>query len=173
MKLTISHRTTYTYSKPVWLERHVLRLRPRSDGIQRLHRFTLDVEPKPAMVSDALDAHGNAVTYVWFRGIADRLTVANTSEVETLRTNAFDYLLDLKAETLPLNADNLTSPPAVHPAQPAHDETIVQFARGIAEEAGGRTLDFLHALNTRIHGVFGKIIRENGVAWEPHVTLAR
>ncbi len=45
MLYTITHTTTYTYSQPVTLAPHTLRLRPRSDGHQTLQSFELTVTP--------------------------------------------------------------------------------------------------------------------------------
>lgn len=175
MRIRITHTTTYSYSKPIWLEQHIVRLRPRCDGTQRLLRFELQVEPRPTVFADTLDAEGNAVAQICFRGVAERLTVASTVEVETLRTNPFDYFLDPAAESLPFHAgdEHLARRLPRQYIRPDGDATVAQFARGIAEESGWRTLDFLSTLNTRIHSAFGRIIREKGIPWEPAVTLAR
>ncbi|MGH7887724.1 MAG: transglutaminase N-terminal domain-containing protein [Candidatus Binatia bacterium] len=36
MYFQISRKTTYTYSRPVFLQPHRLRLRPRCDGVQTM-----------------------------------------------------------------------------------------------------------------------------------------
>ena len=59
MYFEITHRTTYTYNRPVFLEAHCLRLRPRSDGQQNLAYFDLEVVPAPLGSSDGIDLDGN------------------------------------------------------------------------------------------------------------------
>ena len=90
MRMSITHSTTYTYAQPVSLAAHVIRLRPRCDGALWLIHFDIRIEPRPSALSQCFDLEGNTVTHV-----------ASRSEVETLRTNASDYLLDPHAWRLP------------------------------------------------------------------------
>jgi transglutaminase-like putative cysteine protease len=92
MNLVVAHTAAYGYSTPVSLRPHVFRLRPRCDPALRLLDYNLKIEPKPVSLADCLDAEGNSVTHTWFTG-TDRLTITSKFEVETLRTNPFDYLL--------------------------------------------------------------------------------
>jgi transglutaminase-like putative cysteine protease len=101
MKFSITHSTTYTYALPVQLAPHVVRLRPRCDGALWLLHFDICIEPQASALSQCLDLEGNTVTHAWFDGKTERLSVTSRSEVETLRTNAFDYLLDPSAWRLP------------------------------------------------------------------------
>ena len=43
MILVIEHLTCFTYSRPVFLEPHILRLRPRCDWNQRLLDFEMEI----------------------------------------------------------------------------------------------------------------------------------
>ena len=72
MFFLITHATRYEYSKRVLLDPHVLRLRPRADGTQRVVRFELQVEPKPLAMPEGLDLEGNPVAEPWFDGGAWR-----------------------------------------------------------------------------------------------------
>ena len=101
MRMSITHSTTYTYAQPVSLAAHVIRLRPRCDGVLLLIHFDIRIKPRPSALSQCFDLEGNTVTHAWFDGKTDRLHVASRSEVETLRTKASDYLLDPHAWRLP------------------------------------------------------------------------
>ena len=104
MHFRVRHTTRYRYSKPVFLEPHTVRLRPRCDGSQRLQRFQLRIDPEPAIFTEVLDSEGNDVAYTWFEATAEELLVDSEFEVETLRENPFDYImLDDKANHLPLS----------------------------------------------------------------------
>ena len=92
MIFRITHTTRYDYSQPVFLEPHQLRLRPRSDGTQRVNQFALRIEPEPVSLTEALDAEGNALTNVHFAGTTQQLLIEMQCEVETLRTNPFDFI---------------------------------------------------------------------------------
>ena len=53
MRLSVTHTSTFSYDAPVYLEPHVIRLRPRSDGAQRLCQYRLSIDPQPAGSSDS------------------------------------------------------------------------------------------------------------------------
>jgi hypothetical protein len=63
------------YSRPVFLEPHMLKLRPRCDGMQNLTQFEWRVEPRPAGASDGIDLDGNASANVWFEGLTETLAI--------------------------------------------------------------------------------------------------
>ena len=102
MNLIVTHTSRYSYSKPVWLQPQIIRLRPRCDGALRLERFDIDIAPKPVAVSACLDIEGNSVIHAWFGDKATQLEIVTHFEVETGRTNPFDYLLDSSADMLPI-----------------------------------------------------------------------
>lgn len=83
MKLSIRHRTLYRYSRPVWLDPHWLRVRPRSDGCQRLVSQTIHFDPAPAERRCFVDAWGNSIDRLGFEGPTDRFDVDVSLEVET------------------------------------------------------------------------------------------
>ena len=171
MKISITHSTTYTYALPVQLAPHVVRLRPRCDGALWLLRFEIRIEPQPSALSQCLDLEGNTVTHAWFDGKTERLSVTSRSEVETLRTNAPDYLLDPSASRLPPRytggLEMLLAPYSLR----AKSDDVGKFAQEIANEASGFTLDFLDRLNRRLHETCSHIIRETGRPQASEYTL--
>ena len=170
----IAHTTTYHFSRPVHLESHTIRLRPRCDASQRLDRFELLIEPRPAGLSEHLDLEGNCVAQAWFIGVGDSLAVMARSRVETLRPNPFDYVLgDPSADRLPMAyVDPLEPSLAPYRLRDEPDASVDRFAGSVADEAGGRPLTFLTALNRRIFQMCQVTIREEGAPLPPRVTLA-
>jgi transglutaminase-like putative cysteine protease len=172
MRISITHSTTYTYAKPVLLAPHVIRLRPRCDGALWLTHFDIRIEPQPSVLSQCFDLEGNTVSHAWFDGKTDRLHVTSRSEVETLRTNASDYLLDPQASRLPprysAGLEGLLAP---YRLRAESDGQVDQFAQEIADEAGGNTLYFLDGLSRRLYETCSRIIRETGKPQEPAFTL--
>ncbi len=98
----ISHHTRYDFSRPVFLEPHLLRLLPRPDACQRVRALEVEISPEPAGRSPCTDLSGNAVLSVWFSGLTDHLDVHVAASVETLRKNPFDYLLEARQSVLPV-----------------------------------------------------------------------
>ncbi len=154
MLFRISHATRYAYSRPVFLEPHTLRLRPKSGSSQRLLHYSLDIDPEPVVLTEAEDSEGNDVAIAWFEGTTDHLIVRVGFEVQTRRGNPFDYLpADLEQSRLPLKypdpEQRLLQP---YLASSSNKDGIVgDFAFSIAKDAGLEALPFLHALNGEIY----------------------
>lgn len=173
MLFQVTHVTEYSYSRPVFLEPHVIRLRPRSDGTQQLRNFHMTINPPPDGMTECLDIEGNATVQAWFSNSTESLRIATEFLLETCRTNPFDFIF---AET---SAENL---PVKYSAQAARllepyrdavgtDTTLIEFAEDIARECGGKTLACLDLLTRRIYQDFECIIRETGEPAPPQLTL--
>mgnify|MGYP002619702342 CR=1 FL=1 len=174
MLFRVTHSTCYTYSRPVFLEPHFLRMRPRQDPFQRLLRYELAVDPAPAGQSESLDANGNAVTQLWFNGEIGSVTITVSSETEALMSNPFDFLLPPEeALRLPMHYGSATAALMPCRERPIEMDSVVRFAAGIAEDAGGQSVNFLNILNTRIYEMLEQEVREEGPAHAADETLER
>ena len=167
MRYNIVHTTTYTYDRSVSLQPHVIRLRPRCDGCQTLRSFSLDVIPEPAGIYQIIDLEGNAVVRIWFREPKDQLCFKVTSEVETHRTNPFDFLLEPWAATLPIDypaslLSNLQPYFQRYGSTSYVDPVAAQLAQEVHQSVAGDTVAFLTELNQRIHRNCQHTIRETG-----------
>jgi len=173
MYFRVSHTMTYRYSRPVFLEPHTLRVRPRPDAFQRLLSHGVTVDPAPAGSAEMLDANGNIVTQLWFNDETDRLAITAKSEVETLLTNPFDFLSPPQdACRLPLHYRGETA--ALHPfrERPTEMDSVVRFAAALADEAEGHAMPFVQLLNTRLYETIAQEVREEGPPHTAEDTLA-
>ncbi|OKH24533.1 transglutaminase [Hydrococcus rivularis NIES-593] len=169
----IFHKTVYTYNQPVFLKPHLLRLRPRCDGWQKLLDFSLVVEPQPTGISQTIDLDGNSTIQLWFTQPTEQLTIEVKSTVETYVENPFGYLLEPWATKLPIDYPSslLTQlQPYLKPYGVAFDPAAVHLALEIADEVKGNTLAFLSTLNERIYKNCEYIIRETGKPWQAELT---
>jgi transglutaminase-like putative cysteine protease len=158
----ISHTTVYSYSRPVFLEPHTVRLRPRADFALKVIDFELVIEPSPAGVTHVLDLDGNAVAYAWFTGTSDALTIKAVSKTEPSARNPFDFIfLEPAAEKLPLRYSGVTAV-APYLARPRASAEVDGWADSVALSAGGETLPFLVALCQAIRDRSLYAIREEG-----------
>jgi transglutaminase-like putative cysteine protease len=170
MRFRVVHTTDYAYDIPVALGPHVVRLRPRCDGTLHLLAHDLRVEPAPAGRSDGLDLNGNGVTHLWFSGTTAQLLIASAFEVETTRTNPFEFLLDPGFARLPIRGSaELSACRAGREALPA---AVVELSDRLAEESGGDTLGFLSALNAHLFRTIVHDLRHDGDPHPPETTLA-
>ena len=171
MLYKIVHITTYTYSRPVDLDPHIVRLRSRSCGFQSLRAFSLEVTPEPAGVSDVLDWEGNNTIKLWFTQPTNQLKVNIISEVETHCTNPFNYLIEPWAIQFPIT--DYPAPVLAQLApylQPISSPVIMELAQEIWQVTNGQTVNFLSELNQRIYQNCEQIVRETGDPFPAGIT---
>src|SRR6185295_3284889 len=175
MLFTIDHTTEYRFTRPVYFEPHQLRFCPRSDGAQRLVRFDLQIDPVPTGITQSLDAFGNLVTVAWFTELHDRMMLRATSEVETLRENAFDFLVTPLNQRLPISYQPwemaLLAPALRRSAVPIHIDPARELAEQLREAARGEIVPFLTRLTETICHRFKVVHREHGSPWPPATTI--
>ena len=165
MFFEISHKTTYTYSRPVFLELHHLRIRPRCDAVQNVTYFESKVEPRPAGSTDGIDIDGNIVENVWFQGLTEKLIVASRAKIITQYRNPFNYILAERADRLPVSyQDPLQAYLAPYTVRRNESHLVEQFARHIANRTEWKTLRFLTMLTREISESFQQTERGVGGA---------
>jgi transglutaminase-like putative cysteine protease len=177
MRYRISHTTHYTYSQAVFLEHHVLRLRPRSDGMQTLHRFNIQIDPNPNLQTDLLDINGNTSLGLWFANQqTPYLLIKTLSEVETHRTNPFDYWVAPWALKLPVDYPTSIATALTpylkslwgHEIAPG----VSHLAHTLLHEVDRSLSYFLTTLTQRIYDECAYTVREQGdplpagITWE-------
>ncbi len=173
MIYSISHQIEYNYNQPVVLQPHLLRLRPRCDGWQKLHEFSLIVTPEPQSITDIIDLDGNSCIQLRFNRATEKLGLNITSKVETYKTNPFDYFLESWALKLPLDyPSSLLSQlkPYLQPYNMTLDPVAVQLAQEIADEVQDDTGFFVTKLTQCIYENCEYLIRETGEPWPPGMT---
>lgn len=175
MIFKISHITRYKYNKQVFLEPHTLRLRPRNDCSQKLHKFAIKVEPPQVGKSDCVDLEGNDTISLWFEGLHNELTIFTSSVVETLRKNPFDFIVhNEEALNLPISYPDYYEHFLIpYQRRDSINAEVNKLATDISEEANNQTPAFLRTLSLYICNNFEHIFRESGNPYPPEVTLAK
>ena len=170
MRYQIDHITEYVYQQAVTLQPHVVRLRPRGDGCQTVHSFTITVTPQPKQQTHIVDLDGNSLIKLWFDPTTtESLVIQTVSNVETFRVNPFDYFLEPWAASLPADypASLLVQlQPYLLGQQPGYTSSIdpiaAQLAQSLWLKANGEPLTFLSLLNQQIYQDCQYTIRETG-----------
>ncbi len=169
MRFFIQHQTRYQYSAPVFLDPHVVRLTPRIDPTQVLHRFNLDIDPAPVGRVDGLDAENNTFAQIWFEGLHTQLALRAELEIETLARNPFAGLLTDATDRLPLvlSRDLQTR---LSPYLSTVDHPLTEtWVRTLMDGVGGDTLAFLSGLCADLYTRITRVRRmEPGI--QPAVT---
>ncbi len=175
MLYKIEHITRYFFSKEVFLEPHTIRLRPRSDSTQTLQKFEMDVNPEPTGRTNLVDIGGDSSS-LWFEELTDSLSIVSKSEVETHRSNPFDFILATEsAHRLPMEYSGFDESVLEPYRAPSSDfgDKFETFVTKILSDSENSTLDFLSLLNSYISVNFEHEIRDEGLAYEPEETLSR
>jgi transglutaminase-like putative cysteine protease len=177
VQFEITHLARYAYNQPVFLEPHLLRVRPRVDGGQSLDSFRLVVKPQPNGLSTSLDAEGNVVSLAWFNGLASELTVRAESVVTTARKNPFEFILPPNRLALPM-AYSPVEEPLVAAARKRvgeipTDDPVGRFAADVAAEVDQQVVPFLSRLTERLSSTWTISRRESGSPWSALETLGR
>ncbi len=173
MRFLIEHTKHYTYTEPVFLEPHLIRMCPRSDWSQTCREYKLTITPEPAGITRNLDAHGNQVEEAWFDGLTPELVVRGRSVVETHPRNPFGYILPAYAGTIPFTypeTDLAALKPYLGSAEPA-SPGVINMARACVEEASGETLHFASRLSDHIYHRIKYTHRPEGEPYRPEETL--
>lgn len=171
MHFTIEHYTQYRYSQPVLLSPHQLRFYPRDDGAQRIIDHRLEISPTPQGRNDHIDLEGNRVAQVWFGAPTDHLEITLKMQVETLRTDPFDFILDPAAASLPIDHSRDLICARAYLERIATDDAVTAFAAELSLAADRDTLRFVDRLNHELFDGFRHIHRETGIPQSPVQTL--
>jgi transglutaminase-like putative cysteine protease len=173
MILRLKHSIQYRYSAPVFLEPHLVRLRPRSDAFRQVRDFSLRLEPQPAGLHEFLDAQGNLAACAWFTELINALVIRSEFILETSSVNPFGYLItDNEFFRVPVKysgSDAAVLSLHLDGAEPAAE--ISDFIAPIIKAAGNETIPFLSLLNRAIYETFTVTHREEGEPLPPTLIL--
>ena len=176
--LTVTHRTTYRYARPVRFGDHRLMLRPRDSHDLRLLSATLVTTP-PARLRWKHGVFGNSIAIASFDDASDLLEFISTIELEHYPAEPMDVasLIEPYAETHPFayaaeDADDLAPYLRRHDADP--ERVVDIWAKSfIKSEGQTRTEDLLIAITRAIKADFTYEAREEEGTRASTETLAR
>lgn len=171
MLFNIRHHTVYRYSRPVRLDPQLLRFHPRDDGAQRVNDFQISITPNPVGRNDHICLEGNRVTQVWFEGETDCFEVEVNMKVETLRTNAFDFIIAPEATVLPIGHAQDYACAQAYLQRIEADDAVTAFAAELSLAAKRDPLSYLDHLNRQLFTDFKHVHRETGAPQSPAHTL--
>jgi transglutaminase-like putative cysteine protease len=166
-----THLTTYTYDAPVTLDRHAIRLQPRTGGDQSLRAFEIRVTPTPTTQTQTLDAEGNAVNVFWFLGPTSHLEIETRFEIENRRVNPFDFIpapaAALPPQFSPDERELLR--PSLKPTALPEIDTL---AMHLTASCDGNAFGFALAANRWLNANIEYVVRRHGLPRPPEATLA-
>jgi transglutaminase-like putative cysteine protease len=136
MRIQISQQTSYRYAGPANYSMQVLRVRPRDNGGQKVHFWSLSV-PHFANVTQGQDAFGNVLDTLYISRLHSEISLTISAEVETTDTGGvLQGVEEPFSPSLYLRETPLTAP----------DEAIEALSASAVAASDGSPLDLAHCL---------------------------
>ena len=174
MRIRIAHRTHYRFDRPVRLAPHEIRLRPAPHSRTPTTAYALAIGPARHRLHWQHDSAGNQVARVVFQETASELTIDVGFEADLTPFNPFDFLIDPRAEHLPvdylLETANLTPYLQATEQGPRLLEWLRTFEAQQPENAP--TIDTLTRLNQQVAATIQYLVRHDPGVQSCEATLA-
>jgi transglutaminase-like putative cysteine protease len=173
--LSIWHKTTYRYRRPVTLGIHRLQLRPRESRDLRVLSADITVTPS-APLKWANDVFGNAIATVFFSAPADLLIVEShiTLDHDSVPWPLFDIASSAISYPLRYSDDEKIDLGALLvPQHPDPDGRLLAWARGFIRSSPTDTLALLKDINAAIAAWISYQSRDDEGTQTPLATLDR
>ncbi|HSU42014.1 MAG TPA: transglutaminase family protein [Polyangiaceae bacterium] len=170
IRVALRHRTHYVYDRRVRLGPQVVRLRPAPHSRTRVPSYSFKVSPSEHFLNWQQDPHGNWLARLVFHEPTDHLTLEVDLLADLSVQNPFDFFLEPDAEEVPFTYDpSLSEELAPYLRLTPNAPLVDALARSLKLE--GRTIDFLVALNQKIHERTKYVIRLEPGVQAPDETL--
>ena len=173
MIVRILHKTSYTFASEVFLEPHVLRLKPKSNSHLRLTSFRTDISPAPAGSSENMDVENNYNQHCWFEDLHGELLIVSESILELKEFNPFQFLIHPgEYNQLPFQYNEIDSSllgPSLYSGSDLSSMEL--YVDRIKKNSALKTLPFVTDLLQQIHSDFSVESRETGSPLEPQETF--
>ncbi|WP_433758218.1 DUF2126 domain-containing protein [Nocardia sp. CA-135398] len=179
IKVSLEHRTTYTFDRLVQVHPHLVRLRPAPHSRTKIEAYSMRVAPGDHFCNWQQDAFGNFLARLVFPNPARELsiTVGLIADLEVI--NPFDFFIEDYAERFPfayspeLVADLDPYLRSVDESEPGSGPgaLVREWVRAFTPTDRPRTIDFLVAVNHALRDDVGYRIRMQPGVQSPDHTL--
>jgi transglutaminase-like putative cysteine protease len=135
MTYHLVHRTIYEYASPVTVSHHAARVEPRGLPQQSVERFSLQIEPPPAVLKPRVDFFGNQVCGFTIQEIHQHLEITARSRVTVAATTPPALALAPDWEDVVKLFSDPVSPEVVEPYQFVFDSPLLSASPELAAYA--------------------------------------
>jgi uncharacterized protein (DUF2126 family)/transglutaminase-like putative cysteine protease len=171
IRVALNHKTSYRYSKPVWLSPHIVRLRPAPHCRTPVTSYSLTVTPSEHYINWQQDPYSNRLARLIFPKKTKEFSVEVDLVADMTVINPFDFFLEKYAEEYPFPYDPVLLrelKPYLKVRRPGLKlPVLVQEFR----KEKIHTVDYLVELNQFIHDKVKYLIRMEPGIQTPERTL--
>ncbi|MFD6155778.1 DUF2126 domain-containing protein [Nocardia sp. NPDC060255] len=177
IKVSLEHRTIYTFDRPVQVHPHVVRLRPAPHSRTTIDAYSMRVTPAAHFCNWQQDAFGNFLARLVFPEPTPELSITIGLIADLEVVNPFDFFIEDYAEHYPFeySAELLADlEPYLRPVDESGPGSgpgalVKDWVRAHDVADRPRTIDFLVDLNQALRHDVGYTIRlEAGVQTPDH-----
>jgi len=170
--VSLHHRTEYRYDRLITLSPQLVRLRPAPHARTRILSYSLEIRPKNHFINWQQDPFSNYVARCTFPERTRELSVEVGLVAEMSVLNPFDFFLEPGAESFPFTYEpDLRRDLQPYLAAAPAGEKLHRFLEGL-DTRRQRSVDFLVALNQRLHREIRYLIRMEPGVQTPDQTLS-
>ncbi len=126
----VTHRTTFTYTEPVAISHHVLRLALRTHPRQHSLRSSLSIDPIPSVRSDGKDYFGNPLTHLTIQTPHPALIVEAQTVVDVQKPESIHLDQSLSWDQVPQRLQGSTDPEILDAQQFLFDSPYITVDDG-------------------------------------------
>src|SRR5260221_5177579 len=171
IRVALHHRTTYRYDRAVHLGPQVVRLRPAPHSRTFVESYSLRVKPERHFLNWQQDPHGSYLARLVFPDTTRLFEVDVDLVAELGVKNPFDFFLEPEFEKVPIEYEaSLARDLLPYRRTDPQGPKLAALLREVRSE-GIRTVDFLVALNQRLHQMVRYLIRMEPGVQSPEQTL--
>jgi uncharacterized protein (DUF2126 family)/transglutaminase-like putative cysteine protease len=178
IRVALNHRTSYRFDRPVKLWPHEIRLRPAAHARTPIHSYSLNIDTggkATHFINWQQDPFGNWIARLVFPEPATSLDITVDLVADMTVINPFDFFIEEYAEHYPFAyPDALRRELAPYleldPAGPLLTQWLVEAREAILRPEL-RIIDLLVAVNQRLQGDIGYIVRLEPGVQTPEETL--
>jgi uncharacterized protein (DUF2126 family)/transglutaminase-like putative cysteine protease len=175
IRIALHHKTSYRYDRPVALSPHEVRLRPAPHARTPILSYSLKVEPETHFINWQQDPYGNYIGRFVFPEKADKLEFTVDLVADMTVINPFDFFIESYADTFPFAyPEQLKTELGAYLHKEPAGPLLTEFVEAVRRDLLAHpmlTIDFLVAINQRLQGRIGYLLRMEPGVQTPEDTL--
>ena len=167
---SLHHVTEYKYDRPVKLGPQVIRLRPAPHCRSHILSYSLKIEPADHFINWQQDPFANYQARLVFPEKTTHFKVIVDLVTEMAVYNPFDFFLEPDAENYPFTYSKDLKKELRPYLGRMRNATLNKYLKSV-DRSSRRTIDFLVALNQKVHTDINYLIRMEPGVQTPDETL--
>ncbi len=172
IQVALTHRTAYSYDRPIMLGPQIIRLRPAPHSRTPIPSYSLTLKPDQHFLNWQQDAFGNFLARMVAPAKTEEFSVTVDLIADLSVINPFDFFLEESAGEWPFRYSELERAElAPYLSHETAGPLLQRYVDGIDKTKGQNTIDFVVELNRQLESVIDYVIRMEPGVQTPEQTL--